>query len=165
VSTLLPTKAKTTYYDGESRLERPKMADFNNNGPGDPVVQLKPKSKEGGFGGNGNLRPGPMWQPGQSGNPNGGRAHSRHKLSKSFLLALTEAFEQHGKRALEICATEDPTQFVRIVASILPREINLDVNLDATRFGGNLRDGGGRGGVPPSKDGGSSFRGGMARSC
>jgi hypothetical protein len=37
-------------------------------------------------------------------------------------------------RALEICATEDPSGFIRIMASLMPRQIDLSVGVDAAQF-------------------------------
>jgi len=67
----------------------------------------------------------------------GGRPRgARNVLTTAFLEDLREAWATHGKSALQRCAVEDPVQFVRVVASILPRQLEADVNLfaDAANF-------------------------------
>jgi hypothetical protein len=55
---------------------------------------------------------------------------AKSKLTIQFLLDLRDAWEKHGKTALENCATQDPLGFVRVVANLLPRDINVDLNVD-----------------------------------
>ena len=74
----------------------------------------------------------PPWQPGQSGNPKGRALGSRNRMSESFLEDLRATWEKHGARALETCAMEDPTGFVRIVASLLPKHVDLSVGVVTT---------------------------------
>ena len=74
----------------------------------------------------------PAWQPGQSGNPKGRALGSRNRMSESFLEDLRATWEKHGARALETCAVEDPTGFVRIVASLLPKHVDLSVGVVTT---------------------------------
>jgi hypothetical protein len=60
---------------------------------------------------------------GMGGRPRGARS----KLTTQFLDDLHTTWETHGKTALERCAIEEPAQFVRVVAGLLPREANLNV--------------------------------------
>jgi uncharacterized protein DUF5681 len=76
----------------------------------------------------------PPWQPGQSGNPKGRALGSRNRMSESFLEDLRATWEKHGAHTLETCATEDPTGFVKIVASLLPKHVDLSVGVDAVQF-------------------------------
>jgi hypothetical protein len=65
-----------------------------------------------------------------TGNSGGGRPKgSRNVLGEQFLDDLRETWATHGKTALARCASEEPTQFVRVIASLLPREAQLDVNI------------------------------------
>ena len=68
----------------------------------------------------GNLKP---WQPGQSGNPAGRAKGSRNKLSDAFLEDLLAAWEANGKTAIEAVIKDRPQDFLKVVASILPKEI------------------------------------------
>jgi hypothetical protein len=82
------------------------------------------------------------FKPGQSGNPAGRPKGARSRLGEKFLDALHDEFEKSGPRALAICAAREPTQFLKIVAGILPRELlvkalsvsaNVDFTLDEAR--------------------------------
>ena len=70
-----------------------------------------------------NLRP--AWKKGQSGNPKGRPKGSRSKLSESFLTDVLEAWNEHGKAALKEMAQDKPAEFARMVASIIPKELDL----------------------------------------
>ena len=80
----------------------------------------------------------PPWQVGESGNPSGLQG-SRSKLSESFLCDFHAVWEEEGLQAIRRCARNDPSTFVRIAASLLPHDINLNVGLDAETFVGNFR--------------------------
>jgi hypothetical protein len=67
--------------------------------------------------------------PGNNGGP-GRRVGSRNHLQTEFLAELHRTWQAEGREALQRCAREDPTAFVRVVASLLPREAQLDVSLD-----------------------------------
>ena len=76
--------------------------------------------------------------PGNSGF--GGRPRgSRNKLGEAFLEDLRDAWEEHGAIALARCAQEEPGQFCRIVAGLLPKDINLNVAVDAGDFAMKFR--------------------------
>lgn len=54
----------------------------------------------------------------------GGRvAGTRNKLSHAFLSDAIEAWQEHGKDALRIVFHEKPDVFLRVIASIIPREL------------------------------------------
>ena len=69
------------------------------------------------------------FQPGQSGNPNGRPKGSRNKVSEKFLEALANHFEVHGEAAIDIVYKERPHDYLKIVASVLPKRMELE---DAT---------------------------------
>lgn len=59
-----------------------------------------------------------------------GRKGSRNKLGETFLAALLKSFEsvdkdgvQLGLRAIERARDEDPAAYVKVIASLLPKEL------------------------------------------
>ncbi len=72
----------------------------------------------------------PFGQPFEPGRAKtGGRLKgARNKLSSEFLTALAEAFEKRGKEAIEIVITERPYEFLRVIASVLPKEFEINDN-------------------------------------
>jgi hypothetical protein len=64
--------------------------------------------------------------PGHStGRPKG----ARNRLQSSFLYALAEDFEKHGADAIKICRIEEPARYVQIVASLMPRELEIEQSI------------------------------------
>ncbi len=66
--------------------------------------------------------------PGQSGNTRGRPKGARGKLSEAFLEALCEDFQEHGKGAIEAVRVSKPEAYIRIIASLLPRDVNLNTD-------------------------------------
>lgn len=66
------------------------------------------------------------FKPGQSGNPAGRPKGSRHKLGEDFLSALYADFQQHGPSAIAKVRERKPEVYLKVVASLLPREVKLD---------------------------------------
>lgn len=62
--------------------------------------------------------------PGVSGNPNGRTKGARNKLGYAFVEALEADFTVHGKEAIEKVRDAKPHEYLKVVASLLPREIN-----------------------------------------
>src|SRR5262245_60694825 len=76
-------------------------------------------------------RPAHLWGPGQSGNPAGRPKGSRNRLSEDFIADLHESWQTHGNAAIERCIAEKPDVYLKIVAGLLPKDVNLKVsNLD-----------------------------------
>jgi len=66
-----------------------------------------------------------MWAPGQSGNPAGRAKGSRNKLADDFLNALHDDFKDNGKAAIIAVRDERPHEYLKIVASLLPKQIEI----------------------------------------
>ncbi|MCP4308747.1 MAG: hypothetical protein GY788_28505 [bacterium] len=66
--------------------------------------------------------------PGNNGNPTGRPRGSKNKISENFLRELSADFEVHGKQAIQDCRTLDPVAYVRVVAGLLPKDVNLNLN-------------------------------------
>ena len=66
------------------------------------------------------------WKPGQSGNPKGRPKGSRSKLSELFIADPYESWKTLGP-ALLAAAWTDPVAYVRVVASLMPRELEATV--------------------------------------
>jgi hypothetical protein len=66
----------------------------------------------------------------QKGQPKiGGRVKGvKNRLSHAFITALVEDFEQHGIEAIRICRVEKPNEYLRVVASLMLREIEFTDN-------------------------------------
>lgn len=58
------------------------------------------------------------------GNPGPTKGY-RKQLTDAFLKALREDFDQHGAKAVAACRTKRPAEYVRIVASLLPKQIDI----------------------------------------
>lgn len=77
-----------------------------------------------------NKRPPHLFKPGQSGNPAGRPLGARHKLGEAFIEALREDFEKEGKAAIVKVRTEKPDAYLKVIASLLPKDVNLSGSLD-----------------------------------
>lgn len=66
-----------------------------------------------------------QFKPGQSGNPAGRPKGSRNKLGEAFIEALYDDFLLEGKGAIENARVTDPMGYVKVCASILPKELNV----------------------------------------
>jgi len=77
---------------------------------------------------------------GNNGGP-GRRVGSRNRLSEQFIADLRSDWEQHGPAVIEAVRTTDPSTYLRVIAGLLPREAQLDVNigLDVRSFAEKFR--------------------------
>lgn len=54
---------------------------------------------------------------------NGGRQHgSRNRLQATFVEELAKDFEEHGPGVIKIVRLERPADYLKIIASVLPKE-------------------------------------------
>src|SRR5262245_66159924 len=77
---------------------------------------------------------------GNNGGP-GRKIGSRNRLSEQFIADLRSDWEQHGPAVIEAVRTKDPSTYLRVIASLLPREAQLDVSigLDVGSFADKFR--------------------------
>ena len=66
------------------------------------------------------------FKQGVSGNPHGNRHRTRHLLNQEFMQALLLHFRQHGKKAIEKVAREQPASYLKILSLLVPREHKLE---------------------------------------
>jgi len=76
---------------------------------------------------------------GVSGNPAGRKPGSRNKLAEAFVTDLRDCWEKHGVAALERVATEQPEVLLKVIASLMPKDLSLTIGLDPTQFAANFR--------------------------
>ena len=66
-----------------------------------------------------------------TGNNGGGRkVGSRNRLGEQFITDLYREWENSGASALKRMAADEPAQFVKVVAQILPREIDATLTVE-----------------------------------
>jgi hypothetical protein len=66
------------------------------------------------------------FQQGVSGNPGGNRHRTRHLLNQEFMQALLLNFRHQGKKAIEKVARNQPAVYVKILALLVPREMQVE---------------------------------------
>ena len=77
------------------------------------------------------------WKPGESGNPAGRPKGSRNKLGEEFITEIYNDCCEHGAAALKKVRENRPEVYVKVVASLLPREIEARVSGET--LGGSVR--------------------------
>lgn len=71
------------------------------------------------------FEPGNEWafKPGNPGRPRG----SRNKLADEFITDLLNDWQQNGKQAIVDMREESPTNYCKVVAAVIPKEVNHTV--------------------------------------
>ena len=67
------------------------------------------------------------WKPGESGNPAGRPKGSRNKLSEEFVAEVYADWCEHGAAAIQTVRETRPDVYVKVVASLLPRQVQAEV--------------------------------------
>lgn len=58
----------------------------------------------------------------------GQQNRERVRLTKNFFITLYRDFAEHGEEAVSQCRERDPIAYVRIVASLMPRDVNINTD-------------------------------------
>ena len=69
-----------------------------------------------------------QFKAGNPGRPKG----SRNKLGEAFIEALYADFETHGAVTIASVRAEDPTAYVKVCASLLPKELKVATSRELT---------------------------------
>lgn len=92
--------------------------------------QAKPLNKAGDTRGDATRLAKFAFESGKSGNPGGKPVGSRNKLQGDFMREMAADFAEHGKTAIIACRTEKPDVYVKVIASLMPRELEIKQPLD-----------------------------------
>lgn len=65
-----------------------------------------------------------QFKAGNPGRPKG----SRNKLGEQFVSDLQADWEENGKQVIEAVRSEKPDVYMKVIASILPKDLNVNVN-------------------------------------
>jgi hypothetical protein len=61
--------------------------------------------------------------------PGSGRAKGvRNRISTAFLEALAKDFDEGGEIAIKLMRVERPSEYVKCIASLLPKELDINDN-------------------------------------
>jgi hypothetical protein len=80
------------------------------------------------------------FKPGQSGNPAGRPVGSRNKLAETFLADVLTEWETHGAAAISEMREKSAADFCKMVASLCPKEMTLNVNNEIEMTDDELRE-------------------------
>lgn len=104
--------------EGKKRTRAPKKAQPETAKPDAPETPRNPAAHLAQF----------QVQPGQVLNPKGRPKGSRNKLGESFLTDLQADWEKNGVDVIAKVRTDRPHEYLKVVASILPKELNVRVD-------------------------------------
>jgi hypothetical protein len=81
--------------------------------------------------------------PGLSGNPKGRPKGARNRLGTQFLEALEADFNQFGSQTIALVREKSPEVYMRVVAGLLPKEANINVEAGEAfiKLWGKISDG------------------------
>lgn len=55
---------------------------------------------------------------------------ARDRLRNNFIAALADDFKEHGLEAIERMRNDDPSGYVRAIASLMPKEMDVNHQVD-----------------------------------
>jgi hypothetical protein len=67
-----------------------------------------------------------LFSRGNLATPREGQRGARSKVKERFLDDLCADYEKHGKAAIERIRESDPVAFIKVIASLVPREIRSE---------------------------------------
>ncbi|WP_339033626.1 DUF5681 domain-containing protein [Bradyrhizobium symbiodeficiens] len=67
------------------------------------------------------------WKPGQSGNPLGRPQGARSKFSEAAAQDVLKDWTSHGSSVLERVRATDPSTYLRVLFSIIPKDIAVSI--------------------------------------
>ena len=79
------------------------------------------------------------FKPGQSGNPAGRPKGSRNRVGEKLLETLATDFDAHGKEVIEKVRADRPAEYLKIVASLVPKQMEIE-DLRSNRKAEDLSD-------------------------
>jgi hypothetical protein len=65
------------------------------------------------------------FEKGNNGNGGGRRKGARNRISTALLTAFAEDFEKYGEETVRITRIEKPIEYLKIAASLLPKEFEI----------------------------------------
>ena len=71
---------------------------------------------------------GKPFEKGNNANPTGRPKGSRNKLGEDFIKDLLVHWTENGTQALTDCLKHSPSQYVKVVASLLPKQIDMKLD-------------------------------------
>src|ERR1700761_1560536 len=71
-----------------------------------------------------------MFKKGQSGNLSGRPKGSKNKLTEALWHDFADAWHTHGARALETVAKDEPGTFVKVAASVMPKDLHVTTSIE-----------------------------------
>jgi hypothetical protein len=81
-----------------------------------------------------------QFQKGNSGNPAGRSNGARNRLSEGFLQVLADDFQANGKENVELVRKKRPHDYLKIVASVMPKRMELEDVRGPTRLAADMTD-------------------------
>jgi hypothetical protein len=69
-----------------------------------------------------------QFKPGNSGRPKGARS----KLGEAFIAALHDDFNEHGEAVIATVRRDRPQDYMKVIASLLPKEFKIETTSDLT---------------------------------